>query len=377
VAANDSRDRPTSDPSLDSDPAAGAFPDTAVGTHLVLYQTADGEVELRWQVDPEVIAHARGAFADPSAQPLLRLYLKGEGGVRRVLANADLDDDAAACSGRAHYGGDDAEGLLQAEIGIATGDGGWMLVARSNGLAAAGPVGVSFLREFSDVVDRSGPARTASEPSGNRAANLSSAEFPLVQPDPSVAGGAAGTLRADGIEPPLNPSSPERPSGSAIEPASGAPEPRSPLAPGAPGEVGGAAALPDPPPPVSSPPAEGVVPRLDRAARHPDEGSPEQAGDPAHGEPPAKDAAGAAEAPSPASGSGPIHRGAADASLTADLVVHGRAPPNTLLDLGGHPYRVGAGGRFVLRIPVQDPELVRRLLATLPRLPVADRDDDA
>ena len=66
----------------------------------------------------------------------------------------------------------------------------------------------------------------------------------------------------------------------------------------------------------------------------------------------------------------------ADAACTlrAELVVYGSAPPGTVLDLGGHGYQVGSGGRFSLRLPVQDRELILTLLAALPDLPVESRD---
>jgi hypothetical protein len=45
-----------------------------------------------------------------------------------------------------------------------------------------------------------------------------------------------------------------------------------------------------------------------------------------------------------------------------------------MLDLGGHPYRVGPGGRFQLRIPVPEHDRIMALLRQLPRLPVEGRD---
>jgi hypothetical protein len=78
-----------------------------------------------------------------------------------------------------------------------------------------------------------------------------------------------------------------------------------------------------------------------------------------------------------ARGSGPIVPPRPDlpASISAELVVHGTAPAGAVLDLGGHDYRVGPGGRFSLRVPVRDPELVAAVLATVSELPVAPRDD--
>jgi hypothetical protein len=72
-----------------------------------------------------------------------------------------------------------------------------------------------------------------------------------------------------------------------------------------------------------------------------------------------------------------VHGAAGEATLSAELVVHGSAPPNTVLDLGGHAYRVGPGGRFLLRIPIREREVIMRVLATLPWLPVTARPDAA
>lgn len=64
----------------------------------------------------------------------------------------------------------------------------------------------------------------------------------------------------------------------------------------------------------------------------------------------------------------------ADALIQGELHVFGRAAPGSLLDLGGHPYRVGPGGRFSFRVALDEPELLAALLARLPTLPVAERE---
>ncbi len=81
----------------------------------------------------------------------------------------------------------------------------------------------------------------------------------------------------------------------------------------------------------------------------------------------------------PRPGSGPVRAFATStvSELRAEVLVHGSAAPGTVLDLGGHAYRVGAGGRFALRIPLCDRTLILRLLATLPELPVESRVPDA
>ncbi|WP_200238592.1 hypothetical protein [Thiohalocapsa halophila] len=380
-----------SDPTL-ADPGritGGEFPDTAVGTQMVLYPTDGGGVDLRWQIEPADIAYARAGFRGTEARPMLRLHRIGTTGDDRLLAYTDLGgDDAAAEHGHAHYDNADAAGLLQAEIGLASADGGWLLIARSNELRAAAPIGVDFLHPTPAPAAIAGPVDETASTAAHASAGPAAAgretdapapvqlapEFPLVephlseplsgpqpqplseqaravstQPDRAAEGGAepgklAGVAAAqDGLD------------RAAGEPAfARRSDPN--LA------AGGQARDLSAPPGAGrgqEPPPGGVVPRL--APRQPSPGPSAQT----------------FSAPSPAAGSGPLRPQADGATLSAALVVHGSAPPNSLLDLGGHPYRVGPGGRFVLHIPIRDHQLIRRVLATLPQLPVEQRDDGA
>lgn len=52
--------------------------------------------------------------------------------------------------------------------------------------------------------------------------------------------------------------------------------------------------------------------------------------------------------------------------IEAELRISGRAAPNSVIDLFGHTYRVGPGGRFQLALRVDDPDLLRRALAQHP-----------
>lgn len=52
--------------------------------------------------------------------------------------------------------------------------------------------------------------------------------------------------------------------------------------------------------------------------------------------------------------------------IEAELRIHGWSTPNTEIDLFGHRYRVGPGGRFQLSVKVEDLELVRRALERHP-----------
>jgi hypothetical protein len=52
--------------------------------------------------------------------------------------------------------------------------------------------------------------------------------------------------------------------------------------------------------------------------------------------------------------------------IEAELRIHGWSTPNAVIDLFGHRYRVGPGGRFQLSVKVEDPELIRRALERHP-----------
>jgi hypothetical protein len=60
--------------------------------------------------------------------------------------------------------------------------------------------------------------------------------------------------------------------------------------------------------------------------------------------------------------------------LKGILYIEGQAAPGTWLDLGGHAYQVGAGGRFMLKIPVPTPQQLYQMLQLIPTLPVVARD---
>ncbi|GAB0148991.1 hypothetical protein McPS_17310 [Marichromatium sp. PS1] len=57
---------------------------------------------------------------------------------------------------------------------------------------------------------------------------------------------------------------------------------------------------------------------------------------------------------------------AEDVVVEARLCVSGWAPPGREIDLFGQPYRVGPGGRFQFECRVEDPELLRAILAQHP-----------
>ena len=379
-------DDPTLDAPLDQAPGDAAFPDTAPGAHIVLYQCADGGIEVRWHLDAEALAHARGAFGDSSdaPEPVLRLCRLGDGGASRIIADAVLDDRHLVADGRAHWPSTDATGLLQAEIGLSTVAGGWVLVARSNQLQAVAPVGAPFLRTAvpapSDgaAASQAVPGEIASSHARRPlpAPDERSPAFPLVQPAPGIvrtldhppAADRAG-VSADGDSITDFPTPGAEPPDYIDRSLASAPA----LFVSEPGVM-----------PVDHPssntalPAPGISPSAS-AEGVPVAGSSASASDRHQGGPMAAQDDRVQMDALPRPGSGPVRAFATStvSELRAEVLVHGSAAPGTVLDLGGHAYRVGAGGRFALRIPLCDRTLILRLLATLPELPVESRVPDA
>lgn len=360
------------EPAAFDDPTLGAlddavrvdpvFPDTVDDIHFVLYQAMDGGLQLRWHLDASSLAHARDAFGKglDAPTPVLRVHRLDGDGASRILVDASLDEHDLALDGLANCAADAANGLLQAEIGLSSAAGGWMLVARSNRMLATTPVGASFLRQrepplpgpplrepplpeapfiaqADTVVDtlaasQGQPLLSGPYPLALPQAELTPARFPLVEPEPG-----AGTDAMPLIAGLKRDSSP----------------------------VHGDSA---------SATQDGQITEQTEEQR---EGQREERREGQREE--QTEAQGAGPRPmGVAPGSGPMHafRADVDGEIGAELLVHGSAVPGTLLDLGGHPYRVGAGGRFSFSVPLTDQALIMGLLAMLSELPVECRPGD-
>ncbi len=359
---------------------AAGFPDTVQDAHLVLYPSTGGGVELRWHLDGTALAHARGAFGDDhdAPSPVLRLrQLGGEeggGGASRVIADAPLEDRHMVADGLARCSAGAATGLLQAEIGLSTAAGGWVLVARSNRLQAIGPVGAPFLRAAGPpAVAAAAELAPSSEPEPRPAPIAPPSampqplkplgrlipDFPLVQPPPSAALEAGSAMSLDSVGAAAHAEGAEHISPSASDRFDRSLVPLGPLI----SEAASASAL-----------AEISLGESDVSAAATPSSVPDQPSGDAHAAPSAALPADSLPVP----GSGPLRRFSVGTAseIGAELLVHGSAAPGMLLDLGGHPYRVGAGGRFAFRIPLHDRELIMRLLASVPSLPVESRVGD-
>ncbi len=291
--------------------------------------------------------------------------LNGEG-ASRIIADAPLDDRHLAADGFASCAADTAEGLLEAEIGLCTAAGGWALVARSNRLQAITSTGVPFLRDSASPSPA--PAAVVTDPARmpvsvatalpSQRADSAATAFPLVpqvrQPKPELDGGI-DSRQPSAEMPTVMPQ--VRGGGGEFSLA-------------ADGRLESHALM------VSSGEAPWSTEPSDFAPSAEPNPSPSPG---AALEPSITPSIGSSAAPSrPAAGSGPMLAFRADAGgeIGAELLVHGSAAPGSLLDLGGHSYRVGAGGRFSFRVPLTDRDLIMRLLAMLPELLVESRADD-
>lgn len=302
------------DPTLDAGPVplAREFPNELEGTRLSLYDAGHGEMRVHWRLERNDLERAGASFRGGGGRTRLVVRLKrlGDGGKGEPAGEARIDRAVATDSGEAGFRLDPDNALYLAELGLVNGSGGWLMLARSNRLYHPIPVRLSFPETTRDLgLSAAGPP--VSRPTWRMAA-------PTVSPDaPFSESGALGT-------------SPNR-------------EPESPaFAPVAADRDGSAR-------------THGTTPQSDQAGTAADtKWVPE--------EPPRPDPDAVRWGPiSPPTYQNGTSR-AAGLELDAELRVHGRAPPNTEIDLFGHPFRVGPGGRFLLVLPVSDPELLKQAL---------------
>lgn len=402
------------------DRAPRRFPNPDLAPRVVLYPISGAGVALEWRLDPALVEQARNAFA--LHQPVTKLYLQRADADGAVLAETALTDLLSNPTGQARFQGP-LVGRLQAEIGLEGRQGsGWLLLARSNrldlvpepepapapepepepapepeigpdhGLKAQRPA--RNLKELDPAAsDRSKhkdavpiPQAPSKQPVLMQGPGIASATAPAGQslapatetalaqgpvqasrssgatrfPDPSLAALAIRPeLRVAAFPLPQVPSlgsvSAQRAVGSRLN---------------APAGQRGSASAP------ASPPEQG---REQRPSQH---GSEDQAAADQvlldHQPPNRQDIA-----PSEwlakgltLSGSGPLapYPSGEHAVIQGELHVFGSAAPGSLLDLGGHSYQVGPGGRFSFRVALDDPDLLAALLQRLPELPVSERD---
>ncbi len=351
------------------------FPDLGRGARLVLYPVRTG-LAVDWDLadlDPQA---ARDSFPDylPAPQAAIRLCRIGDGGRVEVAAQTELSDLSpdADPRGRHRFDQPDGQAGFQAEFGLTTPGGGWVLLLRSNRIA----LGADQPPDLRPSADRAGGALSPAS-----VADAAPAAADPSRPSPEVL--SPVDLNRPEAAPVPTPTA--TPTTSTTAPAGPAARPATQDDPSRIHAVRYLAdgriligSGPDSSPPVAADPIQSAQLRHGAESAQPAPAPPP--GPDADRHPAADPTANATpdhrpdDIPTP--GSGPITdlRDADGIGLTAELIVTGHAPPGTLLDLGGHPYRVGPGGRFKLHMPIPEHERIQALLRQLPRLPVDVRD---
>lgn len=355
---------------------ADEFPFVLDQTSLVLLDLDPAHLHAFWTLAPNDLAKARSAFPGGDGEPelVLRLRRLHPEGRAEILKTLPL---AVRTRGDTRFtlASDDAG--YEAEIGLQSGRGGWMLLARSNQARLPRSVGIP-IPPFGDVQ----PASVAHAPEPPAPVEDQAAPGPTPMPRPPNGG-----LPSPAPPPPAG----TRPATWVLRAASTGAAPPTPQRPkweaGAPEDVAPAGLEPTPQTslepdmePTWRPAIRLDWPWVDQAdlsldgqdgawgAEHPPPSGQVSTGVPAWtpAARPSPDAA--APVSSFALGHGPEAP-----TIEAELLVHVTAKPGTLVDLHGRPLRVGPSGRSTLRIAVTD----LACLATLLRSPgEAGRKDD-
>lgn len=357
------------------------FPLVATRSALVLFDVDPSQVQAQWQITDAALASAIGAFPPGASQvrPLLRLRRIADDGSSRELASLPQPATAGGLNGVARFQVVEGGAELEAELGLASGEGGWMLLVRSN------RVRLPFAPQ------PAGPARVALPPA---IAGRGDAPGEQVAVEPPAAEAGAGAV----VSAPAAPAA-ERQAGEPAPESDSRPPPTPTAEPAHDSEVepalaaSGAPLAPEFPLCWSDPAVAGrylrLIPRA-RQAEAPaglpllDAGGPAPAAaavSPAPSDPGAwaqlpppmlpSSAAGAACEPWSSYGAGAAlssvdlhaHELSPDLEIHAELRLWGRADPGSLVAVFGRPIRVGPDGRFALRLALRDPEVLAQALA--------------
>jgi len=380
---------------------APIFPVDESGTGVVLYVGSPGLMHVHWYLDRDDFEQAAASFPVNGRRPaaVLRLHRERLGGGADLVDEHPLDAGARAGSGETGFGVPINHGLYRAELGLTDGGGGWLMLARSNRHYNAVGVGLDL-----PILARDANLDQGSDPASEFARVETESASEEVPPD----GARTGETLA---EPALSPGAPGPiDSNFPIAPLSGSQW--TAAAPGT-GPVaqwrdqgwagsmtgagatttdlmaqfpvcvdGGALRGPRVSALLSAVPVQSLVQAL-AAAPGPTR-LPGTTATPGSG----ADLDARAEGVAPGGGDGVV--GAATGmspgigvriepltyerppervrglEIEAELRIHGRAEPNSTIDLFGFSYRVGPGGRFVLELRVEDPDLLRRALEAAP-----------
>jgi hypothetical protein len=334
------------------------FPVLERGTGIVLADAADGGLRAFWRLGGDDLIPAVAGFVRDGAKPVVVLRLRRlHAGGATVVQEVDLRLRGAGGQGERVFSVEPHPARYDAELGLSDAAGGWVMLARSNALDHAARVDVRLSRRADpaaspQVSTETPPLAGAETAAAARPAADPAPLFPAPLPAPDALETTPGIRALDlsgepralheiGVQGAVADADVARryetPS---VEPDSGAP-----------GWTGAGAPAAAYTSAVSSAPGE-------------DMRAPESA--------PRADHAGTRSPTTPMVYGQPSPRGT-ELLIEAELRVNGCAAPGALIDLFGHPYRVGPGGRFQLVIRVDDPELIKRAFElhppTLPERP--------
>lgn len=344
-----------------------------LGTGLVLYAGPPGEMRIHWRLARDDFERAASSFPLNGRRPAMVVRLRRD----RPQGGTDQADELALGLGVRDGSGERAVRIptdhcrYHAELGLTNADGGWLMLARSNGLYNAVGIGLdleALPRAQVEGAPREGP--TAGEGVGAATPASPGPGFRPPQAGPTVepALGVGGLTPLAGAFPVVDPGPSPLTSRvlAGVTPTGGLGPSTEAVGPGAAltspdAGSGGASRQDDGLGSVSAPPGASLL-----------AGGPQ-----APGMPPSAGAVAAriGVALAPLTYESPPEQ-AAGLELNAELRISGRAPPGSTLDLFGFRYRVGSGGRFQLLLPVTDPEVLRRALEAAPPAELTRPRDD-
>ena len=138
------RDPEPSDAASGTDELVPRFPLEEPGTWLVLYDSAPGELRARWSLARTDIERFGNSFPVQGSRPeaVLRLRRSRPEGGAELAHEVSLIQVARERSGDVGFRVGPDHCRYHAELGLATGDGGWLMLARSNGLDNAATIGL-------------------------------------------------------------------------------------------------------------------------------------------------------------------------------------------------------------------------------------------
>lgn len=371
------------------------FPLDEQGTWLVLYDSAPGELRAVWSLARTDMERFGASFPVNGSRPapVLRLRRSGPEGGTELVDEVSLLRVARERTGDVSFRVERDHCRYHAELGLATGDGGWLMLARSSGVDNAAGIGprlpvseerhrpLAASREPAAGPDADAPRRDAGADRGLVAGpgDATAWDGPLAAALPSPHSSPVdaslhppGPAQRDPIGPdfglvpqfPLVDSAQHR---SPVEPGGTTPASADlgvPTVDGTGLSLGlGETGLPGDVLPAMRPQLAQVPPIGRSLGPAPGLGLPE-----------VETLADCVRIEPQVYGARPTW--ALGPRMEAELRILGEAAPGSLIDLFGHPFRVGPGGRFQLTLRVDDPDLLRRALELQPPPELKIRRDD-